>query len=37
LVNQATGCEVVPRKILLTAEGQEIHFRRLTVQPLPDQ
>ncbi len=29
LVNQATGCEAVPGKILLTAEGQEIHFRNV--------
>ena len=33
LVNQAIGCEVVPGKILLTAEGQEIHFRNLRVMP----
>jgi hypothetical protein len=34
LVNQATGCEAVPGKILLTADGQEIHFRnvRLTAR-----
>jgi hypothetical protein len=33
VVNRATGCEVVPGKILLTAEGDEIHFRRLELWP----
>ena len=35
VVNQATGCEVVPGRILFTSEGQEIHFRnvRLTTKP----
>jgi len=33
-VNQATGCETTPGKILLTSEGNEIHFRnvRLTTR-----
>lgn len=35
LVNQATGCEVVPGKILFTAEGQEIQFRNLRLVPKP--
>jgi hypothetical protein len=29
LVNEATDCEVEPGKIVLTAEGQEIHFRNV--------
>ena len=29
LVNQASGCELAPGKILLTAEGQEIQFRNV--------
>ena len=29
LVNQASGCELSPGKILLTAEGQEIQFRNV--------
>jgi hypothetical protein len=33
VVNQATGCEVVPGKILFTAEGQEIHFRNVRLIP----
>jgi hypothetical protein len=28
-VNEATNCEVAPGKIVLTAEGDEIHFRNL--------
>jgi len=33
-VNQATGCETAPGKILLTSEGNKIHFRnvRLTTR-----
>ncbi len=33
VVNQATGCEVVPGRVLLTAEGQEIQFRNLRLVP----
>jgi hypothetical protein len=33
VVNQATECEIVPGRILLTAEGQEIHFRNLRLYP----
>ena len=33
LVNRATGCEVVPGKIVLTAEGSEIHFRHVRLVP----
>lgn len=33
VVNQATGCEVVPGKILFTSEGQEIHFRNVRLVP----
>ncbi len=29
LVNEATGCEAIEGNILLTAEGNEIHFRNL--------
>ena len=29
VVNQTTDCEVVPGKILLTAEGDEYHFRKV--------
>jgi hypothetical protein len=32
-VNRATGCEIVPGKILFTAEGQEIHFRNVRLTP----
>jgi hypothetical protein len=32
-VNRATGCEVVPGRILFTAEGQEIHFRKVRLAP----
>jgi hypothetical protein len=35
VVNQATGCETEPGKILLTAEGQEIHFRNISLLILP--
>jgi len=34
LVNRATGCEPVPGKICLTAEGDEIHFRNLQLKPI---
>jgi len=34
VVNKATGCEVVPGKILLTAEGDAIHFRRVRLTPI---
>lgn len=33
-VNEAVGCDVVPGKIVLTAEGQEIHFRNFKLTPL---
>ncbi|NQU25784.1 MAG: DUF1080 domain-containing protein [Candidatus Nealsonbacteria bacterium] len=33
-VNRATGCETAPGKILLTAEGDEIHFRNVTLVPI---
>lgn len=33
--NEATGCELTPGKILLTAEGQEIQFRNLKITELP--
>lgn len=29
VVNEATGCDVVPGRICLTAEGDEIHFRNV--------
>ena len=32
LVNEATGCDVVPGKICLTAEGDEIHFRNVRLR-----
>ena len=31
LVNEATGCDA-PGKIVLTAEGAEIHFRNLRLK-----
>jgi hypothetical protein len=34
-VNEAVGCDVVPGKILITAEGQEIQFRNIRLTPLP--
>ncbi len=34
LVNRATDCEVLPGKILLTAEGNPIDFRNVSIQPL---
>jgi hypothetical protein len=33
VVNQATGCDVVPGPICLTAEGDEIHFRDVRLTP----
>jgi hypothetical protein len=33
-VNRATGCDVVPGKICLTAEGDEIHFRNVRLAPI---
>jgi hypothetical protein len=33
VANVATGCEVVPGKILITSEGQEIQFRNLQLVP----
>jgi len=33
-VNRATGCDMVPGKICLTAEGDEIHFRNVRLRPL---
>jgi len=35
-VNRATGCDIVAGKILLTSEGDEIHFRNVRLQPLAD-
>lgn len=35
-VNRATGCEVAPGKICLTAEGSEIHFRNVRLAPVGD-
>ena len=32
-VNRATGCETAPGKILLTSEGNEIHFRNIRLIP----
>jgi len=32
-VNRATGCERAPGKIVLTSEGQEIHFRNVRIYP----
>jgi len=34
VVNKATGCDVVSGKICLTAEGDEIHFRKIQLFPL---
>jgi hypothetical protein len=33
VVNQANGCDVVPGKILITSEGEEIQFRNLRLLP----
>jgi hypothetical protein len=30
-VNRATGCDVVPGKICLTAEGDEYYFRNVEI------
>ena len=35
-VNQATGCDVVAGHVCLTAEGNEIQFRNVTIVPLDD-
>ncbi len=35
-VNRANGCDTVAGKICLTAEGDEIHFRKVRLTPLPD-
>ena len=32
-VNQATNCETEPGRIVLTSEGDEIHFRNVRVKP----
>jgi len=34
IVNQAEGCAAVPGTICLTAEGNEIHFRNISITPL---
>jgi len=34
VVNTATGCNPAPGKICLTAEGDEIHFRRVSLAPI---
>jgi neutral ceramidase len=34
-VNQASGCAVLSGPICLTAEGDEVHFRRVSLVPLP--
>jgi hypothetical protein len=36
LVNEATDCEVIAGPIGLQSEGGEIHFRRVSLTPLPD-
>lgn len=33
-VNEATGCGVMPGRICLTSEGDEIHFRNVKLTPL---
>lgn len=33
-VNRATGCDVVPGKIAITAEGDRIEFRNIQLRPL---
>ncbi len=33
-VNRATGCDVLPGKIVLTAEGDEIQFRNVRLTPV---
>ena len=37
VVNRATGCDVVPGKICITAEGDEIHFRNIRLIPSTKQ
>jgi len=37
VVNRATGCDVVPGKICITAEGDEIHFRNIRLIPKTQQ
>ena len=37
VVNKATGCDVVPGKICITAEGDEIHFRNIRLIPSTKQ
>jgi len=34
VVNEAAGCQVMPGRICLTAEGDEIHFRNVRLTPL---
>ena len=33
-VNRATGCDVAPGKVLLTSDGDELHFRHVCLQRL---
>ena len=33
-INKATGCDVTPGSICLTAEGDEIHFRNVRLRPI---
>jgi len=35
VLNEATNCEEVAGKICLQSEGAEIHFRRVSLKPLP--
>jgi len=35
VVNRATGCEIVAGSIGLQSEGGEVHFRRVSLTPLP--
>ena len=37
VVNRATGCDVVPGKICITSEGDEIHFRNIRLIPSTKQ
>ena len=37
VVNRATDCDVVPGKICITAEGDEIHFRNIRLIPSTKQ
>lgn len=34
-VNEATGCEIIAGQIGLQSEGGEIHFRKVSIEPLP--